>query len=215
VVVVIVLPFPTPPIEIEQAFTDLAVARFGDEEAIEALGDIGTLPRPWDPSTCPAEMRQALWAWLDDVAAWLNHEYSWRPATMIPPCWPLHPHLVHELAVLASLRAEAAHARSPDPLEDWHRYALPGFIERMNARLGGGCQNDSHTDWPAAGRHNRFSDELATEARMAAFYDDTHAEPASQIKGTDAGPSTHTHANSPRTSDVPQLRLLPGPEPRP
>ena len=64
-------------------------------------------------------------SWLDDVVIWLNHEYVWDVVAMIPACWPKHPHLVHEIAVLADLRRRAGHALTGDALEEWHRYALP------------------------------------------------------------------------------------------
>jgi hypothetical protein len=40
---------------------------------------------------------------------------------VIPGCWPQHPHLVHEIAVLADQRRRAGTARTSDVLEEWHR----------------------------------------------------------------------------------------------
>jgi hypothetical protein len=176
VVVVMLLPFPAPTTGISEALNDLAILASGDQEAIAELGvtDPAGLPRPWDPTTCPDELRQELWEWLDQVATWINHEYAWRSTSLIPPCWPRHPHLVAELAVLACLRATAADATSPDQLEDWHRYALPHFQERMTARLGdSGCRN-GHTDWPAAGRFDHFTGHQAAAQRQHTFDLDTH-----------------------------------------
>jgi len=180
-----VLPFPTPPAAISEALNDLAIVRSGDEDAIAELGvsDPASLPRPWDPPTCPVELRQELWEWLEDVAAWVNHEYAWRSTALIPPCWPKHPHLVRELAVLACLRASTAEALTADPLEDWHRYALPHFQERMTSRLGdGGCRN-GHTDWPAAGRYDHYSGDEAAGSRLEAFYADTHPPVQLRVAG--------------------------------
>jgi hypothetical protein len=176
------LAFPAPPVVVKEALNDLAIAGSGDEKAIAELGigDPAELPRPWDPPTCPNEIRQELWEWLDQVAAWVNHEYAWRPTSLIPPCWPRHPHLVGELAVLACLRATAAYATTPDQLEDWHRYALPHFQERMTSRLGdGGCRN-GHTDWPAAGRFDQFTGHQAAAERRRTFDIDTH--PGGQLR---------------------------------
>ena len=74
-----------------------------------SIGNPNNLPRPWDPPTCtkPA-LRRELWKWLDEVVIWFNHEYVWdHNAGMIPACWPQHPHLVHEIAVLADQRRRA------------------------------------------------------------------------------------------------------------
>ena len=98
-------------------------------------------PRPTcpDPGTRPAaptrRLRAELWHWLDNVVTWLNHEYVWDPAAgIIPPCWPQHPHLVHEIAVLADQRRRAGLDLTSSSLEEWHRYCLPAFLERLKAR---------------------------------------------------------------------------------
>jgi hypothetical protein len=45
-------------------------------------------------------------------------EYVWEVADAIPACWPQHPHLVHEIAVLADQRRRAGHAFTSDALEE-------------------------------------------------------------------------------------------------
>ena len=59
-----------------------------------------TMPDPatiTDPS-----LRAEAWDWLDAVVCWFNAEYVWDPTLgVIPACWPRHPHLVHEIAVIA------------------------------------------------------------------------------------------------------------------
>ena len=172
---VILTPFPPPPPVVAEALTALAILRSGDEDAIADLGDTTDLPRPWDPTTCPPEVRDHLWHWLDDVATWINHEYAWRPAQMIPPCWPAHPHLARELPVLACLRVAAGEALTADLMEDWHRYTLPHFLERMASRLGdSGCRGGQHSDWPAAARHDHYAGDEAAIQRLDSFYADTH-----------------------------------------
>jgi hypothetical protein len=47
----------------------------------------------------------------------------------IPACWPQHPHLVHEIVVLADQRRRAGHALTSDASKEWHRYSLPAFID--------------------------------------------------------------------------------------
>ncbi len=168
--------FPQPTRLVSTAFTQLRVARSGDEYAMADLGPFGDLPRPWDPPTCPPSLRHELWVWLDAVAGWINHDYSWQADNCIPGCWPAHPHIVHELAVLAALRFEAAHALSPDSLEEWHHYALPGFINRMTDRLGGnGCPPAKHHDWPAAGRHRDYESVPELNRRLEVFSSDTRS----------------------------------------
>ena len=118
--------FPAPPSQVRQALISLAVVRGGDADAIAELGDIHDLPRPWDPASCPPLIRQHLWLWCDDVAAWLNRDYAWRPVNLIPACWPRHPHIARELPVLACLRT-AAGGPSPSvaPRPARRRTSLP------------------------------------------------------------------------------------------
>ncbi len=167
-------PFPPAPPQVRQALVTLAIVRSGDPEAIAELGDIEDLPRPWDPPTCPDELRQQLWLWCDDVALWLNRTYAWRPAALIPGCWPRHPHLTHELPVLACLR-EQADSTGPELLEEWHRHALPLFLDRLGARLGEStCRVGKHQDWPAAARYDHSTQPAAVTERHDLIHADTH-----------------------------------------
>lgn len=167
---VIVTPFPQPPPAVRQALNSFAVLRRGDAAVIEALGDITDLPRPWNPGSCDEELRRQVWRWCDTVAMWLNREYGWRPAAMIPACWPAHPHLANELPALACQRTAAENAYSPDQLEEWHRTVLPHFLERMVARLGdGGCRSGKHADSPAASRYDADTAPAAVAERGQRF----------------------------------------------
>ena len=117
------------------------------------------------------------------MAGWLNHDYSWQAERVIPACWPAHPHLVHELAVLACLRLSAGHALTAEAMEDWHRYALPGFFDRMLARLGGSpCQPGSHKPWPGAGRVSDYESADAVTRRSAAFEEDVNAPNHNRVR---------------------------------
>ena len=157
--------FPAPGPLIEAAYLDLYLAVEGEDLDQDAVGDPDLLPRPWDPPTCrDPELRAELWDWLDAVVIWLNHEYVWDPTGMIPPCWPQHPHLVHEIAVLADQRRRAGTALDSNALEEWHRYSLPGFHERMRGRLKTHCEQD-HQPWPARSRHLRHTAQPHTAAR--------------------------------------------------
>jgi hypothetical protein len=75
-----------------------------------------------------------------------------------------HPHLVHEIAVLADQRRRAGHAFTSDALEEWHRYSLPAFTERMKTRLRNHCE-DGHQAWPAKGRHTRHTADTVRRTR--------------------------------------------------
>ena len=164
--------FPTVGPLLATAFNDLYLAADGTPEQKKAIENPELLPRPWDPPSChDPKLRADLWAWLDRVVAWINHEYVWDPATMIPPCWPLHPHLVHEIAVLADQRRRAGIAHDSNGLEEWHRYSLPGLLDRMQTRLKNHCDQD-HQPWPARSRHTRYQDDRNALTRQHAFTDD-------------------------------------------
>lgn len=191
--------FPEPPAVIRKALAQLAELRrraagpttddppkAGPPKAGQANGgqpgkpaaDLAGLPRPWNPASCPAGLREAVWGWCDDVAGWLNADYCWRPAQLIPACWPHHPHLARELPVLALQRWQAELAADPDPLEQWHRLTFPAFCERMAARLGdSSCRTGRHLDWPARARHAAYTGPAAVEDRQTAIYTDTHPPP--------------------------------------
>ena len=161
--------FPTPGPLLGTAYRDLYLAVEGDDHQKATIGDPGLLPKPWDPPTCRnPHLRAELWAWLEDVATWVNHEYVWDPDGALPPCWPLHPHIVHELAVLADQRRRAGVALDSNALEEWHRYTLPGSLERMRGRLKSHCEQD-HQPWPARSRLTRHTAERNANARREAF----------------------------------------------
>ena len=124
--------------------------------------------------------------WLEAVVAWLITEYVWDAADTIPACWPQHPHLVHEIAVLADQRRRAGLAPTSDALEEWHRYRLPSFAERMKTRLRNHCQ-ENHQAWPATGRHTRHIAEASRHRRMQTYAADLGASK-----------SLHRRALSPR-----------------
>jgi hypothetical protein len=170
----ITVEFPAPTKLVSAAFAELQLARSddpADKVAKPAQAPLSELCRPWDPPTCPPTLRRDLWRWLDQVAGWINHQYGWQADRIIPSCWPAHPHIVHELAVVASLRAAAGHTLTADAMEDWHRYTLPGFLDRMTTRLGGTpCPPGAHKPWPGASRHADY--EKAADKRAAAFDND-------------------------------------------
>ena len=178
----LVQPFPSAGPRIRQAYRELDQAANGTPAQIRALGELNQLSRPWDPGTCTSrELRKELWAWLDDVVTWLNHEYSWDVTDMIPSCWPQHPHLVHEIAVLGDQRRIANTALTSDRLEDWHRNSLPQFTDRLRTRTRNHC-DDGHQPWPAKSRHTRHLAPTSTRERTAAFDNDANSQRRSGLR---------------------------------
>jgi len=167
------LPFPAPGRLLQHAYRELSIAANGTPEQVKMLGDTRRLPRPWDPPTCThPDLRLELWVWLDDVVTWINHEHVWDAEAFIPSCWPEHPHLVHDLAVLADQRRRAGLAHTSDALEDWHRFALPAFHARMTTRLKSHCES-GHQLWPSTGRHARHSSDAHRRRRVRTYRGDT------------------------------------------
>jgi hypothetical protein len=172
---VLIQPFPVPGRLVQLAYRELDLASNGAQDQLLALRDLRELPRPWDPATCQTpQLRKEIRSWLEAVVTWLNHEYVWDVADVIPRCWPQHPHLVQEIAVLADQRRSAGLAPTSDALEEWHRYSLPSFTERMKMRLRNHCQDD-HQSWPAKARHTRHTAESTRHRRMYAYATDAHA----------------------------------------
>ena len=133
-------PFPTPPQDVRAAIERLHLAATSPLTDEDELRKLAALPRPWDPATCHGGLRTHLCTWLDEVADWINTQHLWALRDPgLPACWPAHPHLVHDLAVVATTRYLASYAITPAALEDWHRYALPAFLSRLSERLGDGC----------------------------------------------------------------------------
>jgi hypothetical protein len=170
-------PFPHPPTAVNYAAATMSVIASGDQEAIDALGediDIHALPRPWDPGTCSDALRAQIWAWCDEVAAWINAQMLWRPAQTIPACWPQHPHIAQDLPLLACQRLIAEKSFEPAALEEWHRYTLAFFLDRMRDRLGDStCRDGRHLDWPARSRQATFLARDITYQRGERFAADT------------------------------------------
>ena len=164
-------PFPEPGRLVQAAYRELEIAASGGDAERAVLGRVESLGRPWDPPSCAPAVRQQVWAWLDEVAAWVNHEHGWGVDRLIPPCWPAHPHIGHELAVLADQRRAAGLALGGDLLEEWHRYSLPMFQDRLVGRLGNRCVT-KHDEWPAAARHRAYVSEGGQQQRAGWFADD-------------------------------------------
>lgn len=189
----VVRSFPEPGVLIRSAYRDLNLAIADPDTARETLGPISDLPKPWLPASCTdMSLRSEVWQWLEKAVAWLNHEYVWRPEDLIVGCWPAHPHLVHEIAVLVDQRYRADTAPASDALEEWHRYTLPAFRERTRQRLGQHCE-DSHDRWPAGPRFDRSLDRPEARQRAERY--------SADLETTNA-------TDDPETTGRPRLVLL-------
>ncbi len=167
-------PFPAPSPVIHATLDELRLAAVSPPESENGLRRLAMLPRPWDPPTCPPELRQLVYTWLDHVVAWINEEHTWRVERLIPICWMQHPHIVHELATVASLRWEAEYAVTAAVLEEWHRYTLPMFLDRIVQRIGvTGCPPGRHQPSPGDARNALYRGaEDSSARRIRRQYDD-------------------------------------------
>src|SRR5580765_4686004 len=146
-------PFPTPPGIVGTRLDELRLAAAATNEPEHETRRVATLERPWDPATCEPELRRRVYEWLDAVVGWINEQHTWRTHKVVPVCWDLHPHLVHELSTVACLRWEASFARTPRALEEWQRFALPSFLARVVDQIGeAGCPPGRHQPSPGSGR---------------------------------------------------------------
>lgn len=185
-------PFPKPGPAVAHAYRELHLAIEGNEDQKKSLGNPSTLPRPWIPSTCTQpQLRIELWNWLEAAVTWINHELVFAPDDALPCCWPHHAHLVHEIAVLVDLRYRAETALDSHPLEEWHRYALPAFIERMRHRVRQHCDHHHANPVPHRGRFSRHISNEHAQQRCHAYAADVRSL-SEQPAGGDAESKTPT-----------------------
>ena len=169
----LVAPFPQPGSLMTQALDSLRLA--GQTMVIDQviLDEVRSLPRPWDPASCDRTLRNEIWVWLDKVATWINSQSLWSPISAgIPECWPAHPFIVHELAVAACSRLEATVATNPVLLQQWFASVVPGMLERIQGRLGDGCQPGRHEETPRGDRDSLYFEDRAVQFRRQRFEGD-------------------------------------------
>ena len=175
----LVEPFPQVGALIIRAYADLSrVEQAKNVDEVRDLGPLEWLPRPWDVTTCrDPGLRREVWEWLDAVVGWINTQHAWLADSLIPGCWPQHPHLVHEIGSLADQRRRAGLAVTSELLEEWHRYAVPQFLDRIHTRTRGVCE-DGHKNPPGTARTSRYHALAATDARQDLFTQDVAASAA-------------------------------------
>lgn len=170
----LVQPFPSPGPVLRRLFRHYWTAENGTEQEKAKLSSRPT-GRPWDPATLGTTTeRMELWRWLEEVVRWFNHEYAWDTSQVIPDCWPEHPHLVHEIAVMADARRRAGEAYNSGPLEEWHRICVPWFLGRMHDSIRGHCE-ERHQAWPARARYARHASQPSFDCRHLRVMEDVEA----------------------------------------
>ena len=85
---------------------------------------------------------------------------------------------MNDLAVLAATRYYTRYAPRPGPLGDWHRYDLPTFLERVEHRLGDGCQPRMHAPRPRQERDQVHADAHARAQRWRRCREDLDSNTA-------------------------------------
>ncbi|MBC9735538.1 hypothetical protein [Nocardioides marmotae] len=142
-------PFPLPPDIVRDAITALHVVSLRPPTDELSLRQVASLPRPWDPGTCGPDLQAELWPWIGDVVGWINHELLWGLATpVVPECWPLHPHLCHDIAAVACERYLAGFAITPRDIEDWRELRLDPVLQRIREQIGHRCAPGQHHEDP-------------------------------------------------------------------
>lgn len=178
----LVQPFPKPGPSITLAYYELRLYESGTPAQRAVVGRVDRLQRPWDPASCTDRfLRRQLWTWLDAVVAWLNHEYTWDVGTAVVPCWPAHPDLVHEVALLADRRYRAGLSSMSDLLEEWHRYSLPTFTERTRSRARAQVCDSGHQPRPSRAQLVEHDSSASQRFRSACTEDDVDSLPQETV----------------------------------
>jgi hypothetical protein len=106
---------------------------------------------PWNWAVLAADERDAQHRLLHTFVDFYNHTYAVTEDDVIPPCWPHHPGLVHELAAhlwlwYATFLDDAATAFAA---ADYYLRHLPGLRQRLTHYLGRSpaeCRQGHHPD---------------------------------------------------------------------
>ncbi|MCA0297250.1 MAG: hypothetical protein LCH96_18455, partial [Actinobacteria bacterium] len=65
-------------------------------------------------------------------------------------------------------RRRASIDTSSNSLEEWHRYTIPAFTDRLKLRTRTLCEED-HKPWPGRSRYTRYTSETATRERQRSY----------------------------------------------
>jgi len=108
---------------------------------------------PWTWSALAAPERLALTEKIGDWVDTYNQTYAVTEDQLIPPCWPQHPWLAHELAVITWLwySAHRDPTATAERAGEFYLRHLPGFRARLPQTLGRSpveCRKGHHpTTW--------------------------------------------------------------------
>ncbi|TRY19412.1 hypothetical protein FOJ82_00395 [Tessaracoccus rhinocerotis] len=146
--------FPDVTSRMQKALDQLELLQQGGPAASDIIGSGENLPRLWDITTIhDPNLRRDTWNWLEGFVIWFNAQQTWFSYEQIPACWTHHPHLIREIGTLADQRRLAGDATTSRPLDEWHQYSAPAFLERTRAARSS-CE-DKHTPWPGRPAHKR------------------------------------------------------------
>ena len=174
--------FPEVTPRMAKVFSQLHMLAIGGHAADEIFGAGEIIPRLWDlTSIHDPDLRFDTWKWLEAFACWFNTQHTWYSHDQIPPCWPEHPHLIRDIATLADQRRTAGEAPTSTPLDEWHRYTTPNFLERTRAARQG-CENN-HVPWPGKPAHTRHITEVNATKRHNSIAADVATLPRSNTRG--------------------------------
>lgn len=136
---------------------DLPELQPGDP--VDKLFTRAGVPLAWSWSTLTLTQARELRELLDKFVARYNATWAVLTSELIPACWPLHPGLADELAVLHAVHVhlfESALAPATDAA-GWFSRTLPEFQERLPRWLGDSASRCNPTvghrpDWAPAAR---------------------------------------------------------------
>jgi hypothetical protein len=136
----------------------------------------------------PGYLRRAPWTWaaLDTTQAgalarmvqqWVddyNRVHAVTEKEIIPPCWPHHHGLAHELAALVWLHHHVHHEATATPplIADYHSRYLPAFRTRLDRLLGrdpASCRTGQHPATWRAPADDHLARYVASQSNSSAL----------------------------------------------
>lgn len=151
---------------------------------------------PWSWDSVTDAVRADLIERLPVFVADYNRLYVTKPSQLVPRCWPLHPALAREVAVLYATWLASFHEDTGAAHNGayWFDRWLPGFQGRIQDWLGkepDACRAGQHPDnWndvaALIGRHTTDLDEVSGQLRDLPYLMPTASTPSNEGANPDA-----------------------------